>query len=242
VKSNCVIFALQRWFSLGGYIALRKSNYGWWPHMIWTKDLVTFEEFTPAVHCVQAFPPLLFNGTVKITNREEQVARGRLGLGLAAAAIAGRATDLTRLVKTARHTTTEVNDAVLRASEIMATTLCTAAPLIAGTARKLTAVGDTFKPKPGPFQRLSKTEWLKVRRRKTISRSAGRSSHGNLRVCDYRSPRGRSRRPDYSPLEQSPRPLRHTLVPLSPWTPEGQIWTSCPESEVRQLKFASAKR
>jgi hypothetical protein len=46
---SCIIFALWRWFSQGGYIALRKANYGWLPHMMWTKDFVTFEEFTPAV-------------------------------------------------------------------------------------------------------------------------------------------------------------------------------------------------
>jgi hypothetical protein len=76
VKSNCILFALKRWFSHGGYIVLRKSNYGWWPHMIWTKDFVTFEEFTPPVHYDVTFPPLLFKGIIKITNVKQQVAKG----------------------------------------------------------------------------------------------------------------------------------------------------------------------
>jgi hypothetical protein len=80
MKSNCIIYALKQWFSLGGYIVLRKSNYGWWPHMIWTKDFATFEEFTPPVHSVRAFPPLIFNGIIKITNREQQVAKGLIRL------------------------------------------------------------------------------------------------------------------------------------------------------------------
>jgi hypothetical protein len=76
VKSNCVIFALQRWFSRGGYIVLRKSNYGWWPHMIWTMDFATFEEFTPPVHYPVVFPPPIFKGIIEITNVKQQVAKG----------------------------------------------------------------------------------------------------------------------------------------------------------------------
>jgi hypothetical protein len=79
-NSNCIIFALRRWFSRGGYIVLRKSNYGWWPHMIWTKDLDTFQEFAPRVHNPNLrCPPLLFRGTIKTTTRERQVANGLKG-------------------------------------------------------------------------------------------------------------------------------------------------------------------
>jgi hypothetical protein len=79
VKSNCIIFALQQWFSRGGYIVLRKSNYGWWPHMIWTKDFTTFEEFTPPVHYPVMFPPPIFKGIIEITNVKQQVAKGLIG-------------------------------------------------------------------------------------------------------------------------------------------------------------------
>lgn len=229
MKSNCIIFALQRWFSLGGYIVLRKSNYGWWPHMIWTKDLATFEEFTPPVHQARAFPPLVFNGIVKRTNREEQVAMGRLGL--AAAAIARRATDLTLPVRTACHTPTKANDMLVRASEIMATRLYIAAPLVAGTARRRTPVGDALiagvrsrpnngigvtacKSKPGAdSQKLSKAEWLKVSRSETVYRFAGRSGHGNLHVYGYRSRRDRNRRLRRSPRIGFPvRPATYTVA------------------------------
>jgi hypothetical protein len=84
VKSNCILFALRRWFSRGGYIVLRKSNYGWWPHMIWTKDFVTFEEFTPPVHYARVFPPLVFEGIIKTTNRTEQVAKARVAVAAGA--------------------------------------------------------------------------------------------------------------------------------------------------------------
>jgi len=44
--------------------------------MIWTKDFVTFEEFTPPVHYARAFPPLVFEGIIKTTDRQQQVAQG----------------------------------------------------------------------------------------------------------------------------------------------------------------------
>jgi hypothetical protein len=79
-KSNCIIFALRRWFKYGGYVVLRKSNFGWWPHMIWTKDFATFEEFAPRIHNANmAFPPLLFKGVAKTTSREDQLANGLKG-------------------------------------------------------------------------------------------------------------------------------------------------------------------
>jgi hypothetical protein len=77
MKSNCILYAVACWFKSGGYIVLRKSNYGWWPHMLWTKDFTTFAEFTPRVHVENAaFPPLLFRGSVMITNRDQQIANG----------------------------------------------------------------------------------------------------------------------------------------------------------------------
>jgi hypothetical protein len=79
-KSNCLVFAVRRWFSRGGFLILRKSNYGWWPHLVWTKDFITFEEFTPRVHNPNlALPPLLFRGFIKTTSREDQIANGFKG-------------------------------------------------------------------------------------------------------------------------------------------------------------------
>jgi len=63
MKSNCLIFAATRFFSRGGYLIVRKSSYGWWPHFSWSEDLVTFEKFVPLGPCEKRIiPPLLFRG------------------------------------------------------------------------------------------------------------------------------------------------------------------------------------
>lgn len=63
MKSNCLIFALTRFFTRGGYFVVRKSSYGWWPHFSWSEDLVTFEKFVPHGPCKQrVIPPLWFTG------------------------------------------------------------------------------------------------------------------------------------------------------------------------------------
>lgn len=38
-RSNCLIFALQRWRSDGGYLILRRSRHGWWPHVMHARSL-----------------------------------------------------------------------------------------------------------------------------------------------------------------------------------------------------------
>lgn len=38
-RSNCLIFALKRWRSDGGYLIIRRSRYGWWPHFAWCRSL-----------------------------------------------------------------------------------------------------------------------------------------------------------------------------------------------------------
>jgi hypothetical protein len=118
MKSNCIIFALRRCFRLGGYIVLRKSNYGWWPHMIWTKDLATFEEFTPPEHHQAAFPPLLFNGIVKVTSVKQQVAKGLIG---PRALIAKRISELKKLLSIARKNSRRASQALVSAQNKLAT-------------------------------------------------------------------------------------------------------------------------
>jgi hypothetical protein len=45
---------------------MRKSDMGWWPHFMWTLDLLTFEEFTPLLtKRVRRFPPMLFRGVIR---------------------------------------------------------------------------------------------------------------------------------------------------------------------------------
>lgn len=38
-KTNCIIFCFENYFKHGGYIIIRKSKYGWYPHFIWAKSI-----------------------------------------------------------------------------------------------------------------------------------------------------------------------------------------------------------
>ena len=73
MASNCLIFAVQHLFSCGGYIIFRRSHYGWWFHVLWSKDLKEFLEFHPtgAKH-YRWFPPLLFKGYIRHTTADQQ--------------------------------------------------------------------------------------------------------------------------------------------------------------------------
>lgn len=67
--SNCILFALARWWKFGGYVIVRKSHHGWWPHVLWSLDLKTFEEYQPEKpnhHLL--IPPPLYRGVVKVHN------------------------------------------------------------------------------------------------------------------------------------------------------------------------------
>jgi hypothetical protein len=67
--SNCIIFALHKWRLCGGYIIIRKSHHGWFPHVIWSKDLVQFQEFHPLSKKTHHwFPPLLFHGYIRYSD------------------------------------------------------------------------------------------------------------------------------------------------------------------------------
>lgn len=37
--SNCLIFAIRLWLTGGGYLVVRKSRAGWFPHFLWCADL-----------------------------------------------------------------------------------------------------------------------------------------------------------------------------------------------------------
>ena len=75
-KSNCLLFVLQAWWTDGGYVVLRQSRYGKWPHALWSPDLRTFSEFVPNRSHLEELmarpwwlalirPPLWFDGHVK---------------------------------------------------------------------------------------------------------------------------------------------------------------------------------
>jgi hypothetical protein len=46
---NCLIFAIRLWLIGGGYLIVRKSRAGWFPHFLWCADLADTKvlHFTP---------------------------------------------------------------------------------------------------------------------------------------------------------------------------------------------------
>lgn len=74
--SNCLFFALGRFskgWKTGGYLTIRKSRHGWWPHFGWSADLSTFEEFIPIVPAHERrLPPLIFRGRIRIFGAEDE--------------------------------------------------------------------------------------------------------------------------------------------------------------------------
>lgn len=74
--SNCIIFSYSKWIENGGYIIMRKSHWGWWPHFIWAKHidglylehLVPIEDKSPGFFGLEIF---LFKG--KIENKDSEI-------------------------------------------------------------------------------------------------------------------------------------------------------------------------
>lgn len=66
-RSNCLVFALAKWFRHGGYLIVRRSRYGWFPHFLWARDLgeLEVEQFVPLDPRRRLLPPLVFRGWSK---------------------------------------------------------------------------------------------------------------------------------------------------------------------------------
>ena len=65
--SNCLLFALAKWWKHGGYVIIRKSHWGWWPHFIWCKDLrdAEIEQYVPIGDKLPfSFMKVLFKGKI----------------------------------------------------------------------------------------------------------------------------------------------------------------------------------
>jgi len=72
-RGNCIAFALRRFRDRGGYLVARKSHWGWWWHVLWSADLIHFQEFVPVVPShKQSWPPLWFEGYVRHTTAPDQ--------------------------------------------------------------------------------------------------------------------------------------------------------------------------
>ena len=66
-KSNCLVFALHRVITRGGYLIVRRSRWGWWPHFLWAESLdpLRIEHFAPVDGGrPRLFPPLVFKGHI----------------------------------------------------------------------------------------------------------------------------------------------------------------------------------
>ena len=81
IRSNCFFFAVGRWLSRGGYLLIRKSRLGWWPHFLHGEtdkgDEVAVCHLVPieplrARGLLRFFPihVLIFRGRVKTNDRE----------------------------------------------------------------------------------------------------------------------------------------------------------------------------
>lgn len=65
MRSNCLIWALVRWWRHGGYIVVRRSYWGPFPHFLWSRDLKRFWSYQPVSPRHKKFPPPFFRGEVK---------------------------------------------------------------------------------------------------------------------------------------------------------------------------------
>lgn len=65
--NNCLFFAISKFIKHGGFIVIRKSKYGNWSHVMWSKDLITFEHYVP-IKLPLKYPLIqkfLFKGKIK---------------------------------------------------------------------------------------------------------------------------------------------------------------------------------
>jgi hypothetical protein len=58
---------MLKWLKFGGFVCVRKSHFGQFPHFIWLESLegVAVEHYVPREPVPRKIPPLVFDGTVK---------------------------------------------------------------------------------------------------------------------------------------------------------------------------------
>lgn len=72
-RSNCLFWALEQRRRFGGYVAARRSTYGWWHHYAWSPDGLRWFEYNPTWPKKwwlerwwrRWFPPPLFTGVIE---------------------------------------------------------------------------------------------------------------------------------------------------------------------------------
>lgn len=63
--SNCLFYALNKWYHEGGYLLVRKSFFGWWPHFLHMSLDGEITHFSPiGPKRKRILPPLLFKGRI----------------------------------------------------------------------------------------------------------------------------------------------------------------------------------
>lgn len=62
--SNCLIYAIRKWIAEGGYILMRMSYYGWWPHFLHMSIDKIITHYSPMAKVPRLFPPIIFRGRV----------------------------------------------------------------------------------------------------------------------------------------------------------------------------------
>lgn len=65
-RSNCYLFAVWQLFRKGGFLIVCKSEWGWWPHVMWSPDMCTVYQFEPTEKKRRRlFPPTFYRGYIK---------------------------------------------------------------------------------------------------------------------------------------------------------------------------------
>ena len=65
LPTNCFIYAFSRWMFRGGYLILRRSRSGPFPHFMWTASIpedLPVEQYLPKKRRDKKIPPVIFDG------------------------------------------------------------------------------------------------------------------------------------------------------------------------------------
>ena len=67
--SNCWMWAIWRFMTKGGVLIFSKSEWGWWPHFMWSPDLSKCVQFEPdhKRRHGRLWPPFIYRGYLKET-------------------------------------------------------------------------------------------------------------------------------------------------------------------------------
>lgn len=68
---NCLVFVLDQFWQYRGCIVARRSDSGWFPHFLYSRNLDDWWEYTPQAPHVKLFiPPPFYSGCVRHSTGE----------------------------------------------------------------------------------------------------------------------------------------------------------------------------